>query len=200
MAGDWSDEQNDAIVADYFAMLANDIARQPYSKAEHNRLLQVVIDRPRGSIEYKHHNISAVLKGLGEDWIPGYKPASNFQTSLVDAVVRWLDRHPDWLAPVTRMAMGPSASALREKAMLWIRPAPTHSNAPPPDELEQMTVIARKYDVVERYARNRALARAGEERVLAHERAGLLPPAGPISPNASAGYRMSMVTVPTMTS
>lgn len=47
-----------------------------------------MIGRPRGSIEYKHQNISAVLKGLGEDWIPGYKPAFNFQASLVDAVVR----------------------------------------------------------------------------------------------------------------
>lgn len=71
MAGDWSDEQNDAIVADYFAMLGDDIAGQSYSKAEHNRLLQAAINRPRGSIEYKHQNISAVLKGLGEDWIPG---------------------------------------------------------------------------------------------------------------------------------
>lgn len=174
MAGDWSDEQNDAIVADYFAMLADDIVGRPYSKAEHNRVLQAVIDRPRGSIEYKHQNISAVLKGLGEDWIPGYKPAFNFQGSLVDAVVRWLERNPDWLAPAARMAMGPSLSALREEPMLWIGPPPTHSNAPPPDELEQMTAIARKYDVAERDARNRALGRAGEERVLAHERASLL--------------------------
>ncbi|TSJ63103.1 DUF3883 domain-containing protein [Starkeya sp. 3C] len=174
MAGDWSDEQNDAIVADYFAMLGDDIAERPYSKAEHNRLLQAVINRPRGSIEYKHQNISAVLKGLGEDWISGYKPAFNFQASLVDAVVRWLNRHPDWLAPATRMAMGSSPSALREEAMLWIGPPPTHSNAPLPDELEQMTLIARKYDVAERDARNRALGRAGEERVLAHERASLL--------------------------
>jgi len=35
MAGDWTDEQNDAIVADYFAMLADDIAERRYSKAEH---------------------------------------------------------------------------------------------------------------------------------------------------------------------
>ena len=33
MAGDWTDEQNDAIVADYFAMLADDIAGRSYSKA-----------------------------------------------------------------------------------------------------------------------------------------------------------------------
>lgn len=172
MAGDWSDEQNDAIVADYFSMLADDIVGRAYSKAEHNRLLQAVIGRPRGSIEYKHQNISAVLKGLGEDWIAGYKPAFNFQASLIDAVVRWLDRRPDWLAPATRMAMG--QSTLQEEAILWIGPPPTYSNAPPPDELEQMTSIARKYDVAERDARNRALGRAGEERVLAHERACLL--------------------------
>jgi hypothetical protein len=170
-AGNWTDEQNDAIVADYFAMLADDIAGRPYSKAEHNRKLQAVIGRPRGSVEYKHQNISAVLKGLGEAWIPGYKPAFNFQASLVDAVVRWLDRHPDWLA---RVEIGSSPSALREEAILWIGPPPTQSNAPPPDELEQMIAIARKYDVAERDVRNRALGRAGEERVLTHERAGLL--------------------------
>lgn len=39
MAGDWTDEQNDAIVADYFAMLAADIVARSYSKAEHNRRL-----------------------------------------------------------------------------------------------------------------------------------------------------------------
>jgi hypothetical protein len=170
-AGNWTDEQNDAIVADYFAMLADDIAGRPYSKAEHNRKLQAVIGRPRGSVEYKHQNIGAVLKGLGEAWIPGYKPAFNFQASLVDAVVRWLDRHPDWLA---RVEIGSSPSALREEAILWIGPPPTQSNAPPPDELEQMIAIARKYDVAERDVRNRALGRAGEERVLTHERAGLL--------------------------
>jgi Protein NO VEIN, C-terminal len=174
MAGDWTDEQNDAIVADYFAMLADDIARRPYSKAEHNRMLQPTISRPRGSIEYKHQNISAVLKGLGEDWIPGYKPAFNFQASLIDAVVRWLDQNPGWLARAQHLGENPSLSMVREDAILWIGPPPTHSNAPPPDELEQMTAIARRFDVALRDARNRALGRAGEERVLAHERAGLL--------------------------
>ncbi|MBZ9811172.1 MULTISPECIES: DUF3883 domain-containing protein [unclassified Mesorhizobium] len=37
-----------------------------------------------------------------------------------------------------------------------------------------MTAIARKYEVAERDARNRALGRAGQERVVAHERARLL--------------------------
>lgn len=171
MTGQWTDRQNDAIVADYFAMLANDLAGQGYSKAEHNRALQALIGRARGSIEYKHQNISAVLKGLGEDWLPGYKPAFNYQASLVDAVVRWLDHHPEWL---TRTGTDQYSAAWQEEAQLWIGPPPTQSNAPPPDELEQMTAMARKFDVAERDARNRALGKAGEERVLAHERASLL--------------------------
>ena len=169
--GDWTDEQNDATVADYFAMLADDISGTPYNKAQHNRALEAIIGRPRGSIEFKHQNISAVLKGLGEDWIPGYKPRFNFQMSLADAVARWLARHPAWLAPTTRMAMRSFDANLREDPILWIGPPPAHSNAPPPKELEQMTMIARKYDVARRDAENRALGRAGEERVLAHERA-----------------------------
>ena len=64
--------------------------------------------------------------------------------------------------------MGPSPSALREEAVLWIDLPPTQSNAPPPDQFERMTAIARKYDVAERNARNRALGRAGEDLSLIH--------------------------------
>lgn len=172
---DWTDQQNDAIVADYFAMLADDEGGRSYSKAEHNQRLQEQIGRPRGSIEYKHQNISAVLKGLGEGWIPGYKPAFNFQGSLVDAVARWLAAHPAWLSPTTSAELAglPQQSSVREASTLWIGPPPTLSNAPPPDEVEQMQAIARRFDVAERGARNRALGRAGEERVLSHERSNL---------------------------
>jgi hypothetical protein len=163
--GPWTDEENDLIVADYFPMLADDIAGRPYNKAEHNRDLQARIDRNRSSIEFKHQNISAVLKVLGEDWIPGYKPAFNFQMTLVDAVARWLALNPAWLG---RQAGVRPVSGLREAAQIWIGPPPTMSNQPPPQELEQMLHIAQKFDVAGRDERNRALGRAGEERVLTH--------------------------------
>lgn len=168
--GPWTDQENDLIVADYFAMLAEDVAGRSYNKAEHNRRLQDQISRPRTSIEYKHQNISAVLKGFGEAWLQGYKPAFNFQAALVDAVARWLALNPAWAvrAPPSRSAQG-----LREAAMLWTGPPPTLSNQPPPQELDQMLRIARKFDVAGRDERNRALGKAGEERVLAHERAAL---------------------------
>ena len=152
-------------------MLADDVFGRPYSKAEHRRtLLQLLNGRSEGSIEFKHQNISAVLKGLGEDWIPGYKPAFNFQMSLVDAVVRWLAINPAWLG---RLPDSRPATGLEESAPIWIGPPPTLSNQPPPQELEQMLHIARKFDVAGRDERNRALGRAGEERVLAHEWASL---------------------------
>lgn len=72
MSGDpWTDEENNLIVADHFAMLADGVDGRPYNKAEHNRRLQEIIPCGRSSIEFKHQNISAVLKGLGEAWILG---------------------------------------------------------------------------------------------------------------------------------
>src|SRR5690606_31864950 len=65
------------------------------------------------------------------------------------------------------------ATGLEESASIWIGPPPTLSNQSPPQELEQMLHIARKFDVAGRGERNRALGRAGEERVLAHEWASL---------------------------
>ena len=164
----WTDTENDLIVADYFAMLANDIARRPYNKAEHRRGLALLLhNRSNSSIEFKHQNISAVLKGLGENWITGYQPRFNIQMSLVDAVARWLDLNPAWMniPSSSRPAMG-----LQEAAQLWIGPPPTQSNQPPPQELEQMLRIARKFDVAGRDERNRVLGRAGEELVLERER------------------------------
>ena len=83
------------------------------------------------------------------------------------AVARWLALNPAWLSRTPALR---SASGLADAASLWVGPPPTQSNEPPPDELEQMLHIARKFDVAARDERNRALGRAGEERALVHER------------------------------
>lgn len=167
MADAWTDLEIDLIVADYFAMLSAELGGQPFNKAEHNRALQQVIPRGRGSIEFKHQNISAVLLGLGQPWIDGYKPAANFQNALVDGVLRWLDEKPDWLSPDTKPSTG---SNVKEESALWIGPPPTQRNEPSPVDTEFMASIGRKYDVAQRDERNRALGKAGEELVLNHER------------------------------
>lgn len=175
MAGDhWSMQETDAIVAAYFAMLSDDLAGLSFNKAEKNRELQEIIPRSRGSIEFKHQNISAVMLGLGQPWIAGYKPAANFQNALVDGVLRWLEAHEGWLAPpsfhrVQERGQAPFVGQLRENAIAF-GPAPTLRNEPSPVDPVFLTAMGRKYDVAERDARNRALGRAGEEMVLEHER------------------------------
>lgn len=168
--GPWTDEENDLIVADYFAMLVDDLAGNPLNKAASYRQLADRIDRSAKAIEYKHQNISAVLKALGETWLTGLAPAFNFQSSLEDAVLRWMNSHPEWVlrAPGSRPPTG-----LYDAAQIWIGPPPTLSNQPPPQELDLMLRIARKSDVAGRDERNRVLGRAGEERVLAYERSVL---------------------------
>lgn len=174
MAGrEWSDEENEATIAEYFDMLAMELRGQPFSKAEHNRALQHVTGRGRGSIEYKHQNISAVLMGLGETWIDGYKPAFNYQRALETAVVSWLEAHPDWLERAP--AYSPSVTAeVKEPHSLWVGPPPTLSNQPDPTELQHAMAVAARHDVAGRDERNRALARSGEALVVRHERQSLL--------------------------
>ncbi|WP_241557473.1 hypothetical protein [Croceibacterium ferulae] len=79
---DWTSAEIDGIVVDYFAMLAEELAGRSFSKAQHRRALQGRIDRSEDSIEFKHQNISAVMLGLGQPWINGYKPAANFQSAF----------------------------------------------------------------------------------------------------------------------
>src|SRR5689334_6565233 len=62
---DWSSAELDAIVADSFAMLRAEQARQPYNKTAHRKALMEDVHRSDGSIEFKHQNISAVLTQLG---------------------------------------------------------------------------------------------------------------------------------------
>ena len=133
----WTDEENDAIVADYFAMLADDLAGRRPNKAEHNRQLRTRIDRSRASIEFKHRNISAVLKAFAQTWLYGYRPAYNFQDSLIDAVWRWLERNPDLFAP-SQDARTPTG--VRDPGS-HVSPPPTHSNAPPPADARRRAEI-----------------------------------------------------------
>ena len=166
----WSDDENQAIVADYFKMLAEDLAGHRYNKAEHNRRLQSHIGRSKGAIEYKHQNISAVLIGLGETWIPGYRPASNFQASLEQAVLRHLQQNSQYSA--AKHARYEIADAIT-RDQLVLEPVPPLSSSVDPVQYDDLSALAQKWDVAGRDARNRLLGKAGEKLVLGHERARL---------------------------
>jgi Domain of unknown function (DUF3883) len=157
---DWSSAELDAIVADYFEMLGHELARLPYSKAEHNRMVQTLTGRSHGSIEYKYQNISAVLEKLGMPWIFGYKPMHNYQTAIIDAIERHL---PGSVAMLEQASTSPFVPPLND---LFV---------PPPALTEKVTSerlrrLVRKFDPAERDRRNRDLGKAGEEFALEVER------------------------------
>ena len=174
MAGlDWTDEENALIVADYFKMLAKEIAGRPYDKSAHRRALMPLLDdRSKGSIEFKHQNISAVLNRLGMRWINGYKPARNAQASLADAVELYLCANPDLLdlaLGLDPMVAKFAESEVKDFGEIDMLPPPTISNRQPRDVKPFMRVAA-KLDIAGRNERNRELGRNGEEAVFAHER------------------------------
>src|SRR6516164_10681306 len=96
---DWTDEELDLIVSDYFLMLTDESAGIPFNKREHNRALQGKLSRSQGSIEFKHQNISAVLEELELPRIKGYLPAANYQKAIIAAIDRFLTRTPTALYP-----------------------------------------------------------------------------------------------------
>lgn len=164
---DWSDREIDLIVADYFDMLGQELAGQSFVKTQRNAALQELTGRSRGSIEFKHQNISAVLFRLGMPWIGGYKPMANFQRALVDGVERRLAASP---AAFENPFPAAPASELQEPESLFFEQPPPADLDPIPRVLER---IVRRFDPALRDARNRRLGRDGEERVFFSEQASL---------------------------
>lgn len=160
----WLDWEVDAIVADYFDMLAEEFAGSDFNKSEHRRALQTLTGRKPGSIERKHQNISAVLERLGLPFIRGYKPLAHFQNSLLDAVERYLTSKGQSVLQFAEAV----PELVAEATSLWIGPAPEvlsqeHSD---PERLRQ---LVHKFDPAERDARNRKLGKQGEELVYIRE-------------------------------
>jgi hypothetical protein len=120
-----------------------------------------LIDRSNSSIEFKHHNISAVLRELDLPWINGYKPRAHFQKSIVNAIERHLLRHPT--------AQHPEALAgdLAERPQLFIESPPTIE--PKIIRPESIQRLVRKFNPAERDFQNRKLGHSGEEMIFQFE-------------------------------
>jgi hypothetical protein len=157
----WTGEELDLIVSDYFLMLNDEATGTPFNKAQHNRLLQSKIDRTESSIEFKHRNISAVLQQIGLPSIRGYFPAVNFQKAIIAAIDRYLSQNPAALHPEREV------SGLAERPSLFVEAPPVLLHITP--RREDVERLVRKFDPVERDFRNRKLGRDGEELVFQFE-------------------------------
>ena len=172
---DWSRAEVEAIVEDYLAMLASELAGTPYNKAAHRRALLPLLDgRSEQSIEFKHANISAALLESGFPYINGYKPRSNYQALLADVVSERLASAQDLLAIAAADADRPIAvpevddilAVLTKPPKLEL---PANAVREPPIPLIKLPT-----NYLEREARNRSLGNAGELFVLNYERARLV--------------------------
>lgn len=88
---EWSLDEVEATVADYFEMLDLELSGSKYNKAQHRRALLPMLDnRSPQAIELKHQNISAILNSKGYPFIHGYKPRGNYQQLLEKIVLKWI--------------------------------------------------------------------------------------------------------------
>jgi hypothetical protein len=172
----WTRLEVEAAVADYLDMLVKELQGEAFDKAEHNRLLRRRLPRSKGSVEYKHRNISAVLIELGLPYIEGYKPAGNYQGLLVDVVQSHAASAKNLLDLVTKEVAKPAAPPTVDdilSRLVAAPPAPGDSRTygavhEPPPHLPGGT------NYLMREALNSSLGAAGERFVLNYETARLL--------------------------
>lgn len=174
MAGqeNWTREEVEAVIADYFVMLGRELRGEPYNKAEHNRNLRKILTRrSAASIEKKHQNISAVLLELGCPYINGYKPLRNFQAMLGSIVEERLSQAEALTATVSSVIEQAveAAPAIEDILSILVDAPSSGEDEPRLYEKPQFTARHSRRNYLEIEARNRSLGLAGEQFVLRFE-------------------------------
>lgn len=174
-ARDWSREEVEATVQDYFSMLSSWLAGTPFSKAAHRRALQAVLnERSEDAVEYKYRNISAVLVDADFPYLPGLAPLFNYQALLAEVVGDRLPRASELLEVAGADADAPIVVPEVEDILAVM------TKPPKPNPQEQgfreprYPAVKLPTNYVEREAQNRSLGLAGERFVINFERARLI--------------------------
>lgn len=187
---DWSDEELDLIVAEYFSMLTPQPDATRGWKAARIRRLDQQIDRGEGSIGRKLSNITFVASRLGLPPLQGFGALPNIQRAIYPAVERYLTTHSGvlsddaFLASEERIISGftqagaPFRSPWTGQAEQRVSglPSPVIPVEPVPALEEErrarpegLVRLVRKFDPAARDNRNKLLGRLGEEQALHHE-------------------------------
>ena len=168
---DWSREEVEATVADYFEMWSKEIRGEEYNKTEHRKNLTKLLNgRSDTAIERKHMNISAVLNDLDYPSIIGYKPLHNYQRLLLAIVSERLEARPDIVRLVQDHVEQPAKLPTIDDILEALVEAP----APSSRERSFMGIhetprLFKGINYLEKEAHNRSLGDAGEEFVVRFE-------------------------------
>jgi hypothetical protein len=176
MPGNWSREEVETTVADYFAMLESELRGESFNKTVHRRALRELLDgRSDSAIERKHQNISAALIELGYPYIEGYKPLGNYQQLLFDVIEDRLAGSGDLVQLVSNQVTAPVEVPELDEILAALDEPPARSG-------ERRSVVYERarqgtapaaIDYLGREARNAALGTAGERFVIKFEKARL---------------------------
>jgi hypothetical protein len=170
---DWTEKEVDIILDDYFSMLTDELHGKSINKTTNrNKLLQALKGRTKGSVEYKHQNISAALFKLNQPWIDGYKPAFNYQNLLDSKVADYLTSHPGVLTLFKDVATEP-VSAPKIDFDNFEAPKPEKVDELKSNRVEDSGPRIRKavkLDYFEIERANRSLGSTGEELVVKFEK------------------------------
>jgi hypothetical protein len=169
----WTATENALIVAEYLTMLRLELNGKNFIKAERNRAVRSVLpNRSKGSVEFKHQNISAVLMEHGRPYIAGYRPANNYQESLRRVVLEAFDVDPE-LNSLSLSFVDADATLvlpkLRVADVLVARPERSPPVRSVYERVAKTPVVVGAVDYLERESRNATLGRKGELFVLEFE-------------------------------
>src|SRR5579871_2791757 len=153
-------------------MLSLDLRGVEFNKAERNRQLQNLLNnRSRGSVEWKHQNISAIMVELGLPYVRGYKPRFNYQDLLGEVVEQRLAGAQDLFMEVERIVTQPAETLRVEDDILSILvPPPKREDTPlrvRDAASPRRSKVPRNFLKAE--ADNASLGLAGEEFILEFE-------------------------------
>jgi len=171
MYEDWSRKEVDLIIADYLAMLADELAGRTPIKAEHSgRLRRHLNNRSKQAVDYKHCNISAVLIRLGYPYINGYKPRGNYQRMLLEAVAFHLSRSPQLSAAAATAVSAPATAHATPSAdwrsLIFEPPTRTASSRTTRERPADTPTLVLGANYLEQESRNASLGAAGERFVV----------------------------------
>jgi hypothetical protein len=169
MNEDWTNKEVELIVQDYFKMFQLELEQQKYNKSEHRQtLIPLLNNRSKGSVEFKHQNISAVLANMGQPFIKGYKPRSNYQQILEEKVARYLREHRITFEEKFERF----ADTVISTAYDQINFETIIDDEPEPSQVQEREPAYRpiKINYLEKEQNNRSLGEKGEKLVIAYEK------------------------------
>ena len=168
----WSAEENELIVGNYFEMLMEELAGRKFNKTAYAHKIAPYLKARltkdafrKGPFRRKYCNISAVLRALGQPWIEGFNPNENIQLDLADVVAKHLEKNRYALTRVIVERLENNETPFQGIEMQMPQKPRNMSER----ETAKMADIVKKFDVAAKDKYNRDLGYGGEKLVYENE-------------------------------